>query len=418
VEVNAAFCSLHGTTREQAVGRPAYTFLVRESCPVPLNDITQVNTVPYEALARREDGSMFPVEVAGRPILFQGRVMRVATVRDLSDRKGAEAALRESEERLRGFADASSDVLWVVDAATRRLEYLSPAFDRVWGEPASGPIRNPYLWTDRLHPEDRDRVLDMVARTVAGERVEIEYRIVRKDGTVRWIRDSGFPIRGADGSVRRAAGLARDITGHKETENQQQLLLSELNHRVKNTLATVQSIAQQTLRYAPTLDLFRERFEDRILALSKTHNLLTKESWEKASLLSLLKQELSPYGKGRYQLKSAEEVHLAPRAAVALGMALHELTTNAAKYGALSTPSGSVALSWAVIHDPEPRLRLDWCERGGPAITQPPSRRGFGTRLLERGIGVELGGSVRLDFQPDGLQASIEVPLDPANTPA
>jgi PAS domain S-box-containing protein len=417
VEVNDAFCTLHGTTRESAIGRPAYTFIVRETRPAAVSEINTASTDAYEALARREDGSLFPIEAAGRPILFQGRLMRVATIRDLSDRKSAEAALRDSEERLRGFAEASSDVLWVVDAATRRIEYLSPAYERVWGEERTALLQDPSRWLERLHPEDRDRMADMLARSIAGERIEVEYRIVRPDGTVRWIRDSGFPIRGADGTVRRAAGLARDITHRKEIETQQKLLLGELNHRVKNTLATVQSIAQQTLRYAPSLSLFRERFEDRILALSKTHDLLTQESWERASLLSLLKQELSPYGKGRYHLGSSEDVHLAPRAAVAFGMALHELTTNAAKHGALSVSSGSISLTWSVVDAPERRLRLDWSERGGPPIREAPSRRGFGSRLLQRGIAAELGGKVTLNFGSDGLDASIEVPLDVANIP-
>jgi PAS domain S-box-containing protein len=416
VEVNEAFCQLHGTTRERAIGLPAYTYLVTGTQPEAMRDIETAGVEPYLALARREDGSVFPIEAAGRAIVYRGRSMRVATIRDLSDREEAEVALRESEERLRGFAEASSDVLWVLDVASRRLEYLSPSFERIWGEPRDTALADLAYWIGRLHPEDRERAAQALERTVAGERVEVEYRILRNDGTLRWIRDSSFPIRSPDGIVRRAAGLARDITRRKTFEAQQELLLRELGHRVKNTLTTVQSIAQQTLRYAPSPEVFWDRFEDRLLALAKTHDLLTKESWERASLLSLVKQELSPYGKGRHSLKSSEDVHLAPRAAVALGMTLHELTTNAAKHGALSQSSGKVMLTWSVDASRR-RLHLDWRESGGPAILTPPTRRGFGSRLLERGIAAELGGTVRVNFAPTGLEAQIEIPLDAANLP-
>jgi two-component sensor histidine kinase len=132
----------------------------------------------------------------------------------------------------------------------------------------------------------------------------------------------------------------------------------------------------------------------------------------------LLDQELSPYGKGRYELANGGDVQLAPRAAVALGMALHELTTNAAKHGALSVPGGNVAVTWELSQAPEVALRLIWRERGGPAIEAHPSRRGFGSQLLERGITAELGGTVDLDFTPAGLEALIVVPLDRPNVPA
>jgi two-component sensor histidine kinase len=233
---------------------------------------------------------------------------------------------------------------------------------------------------------------------------------------MRWIRDTAFPILSPDGRVRRTAGLARDITAMKETEDRQKLLLGELNHRVKNTLATVQSIARHTLRSVSSPDILQERFEDRLLALSKTHNLLTNENWEHASLRELLEQELSPYGAGRYHLLGEEDVRLAPRAVVALGMALHELTTNAAKYGALSTEAGTVTLRWEVVGAPTTHLCLEWSEAGGPPVTSLPARRGFGSRLLERGVTAELGGMVAMEFASKGLKASIEIPLDASNT--
>jgi PAS domain S-box-containing protein len=417
VEVNEIFCTLHGTTRESAVGKPAYMFIASSAREAALAHIRSGSPEPYETVARRDDGSTFPIEAAGRPIVYQGRLMRVATLRDLTERKGAEAALRESEERLRGFAEASSDVMWVMDAATRRFEFLSPSFEEMFGESRSRILRDQNRWAELLHPDDRQRVTDSMAATLDGRRAETEYRIVRPDGVMRWIRDTGFPIRGSDGRVRRAAGLARDVTLRKENESRQRLMLRELNHRVKNTLATVQSIARQTLRHASSPEVFQERFEDRLLALSQTHNLLTNENWERGSLRALLKQELSPYGKNRVHLIGEQDVHLAPRAVVPLGMALHELTTNAAKYGALSLPSGDLTVTWTVSGSLFQTLRLEWRERGGPSIESPPVRQGFGSRLLERGIRAELEGQVTLDFTPAGLDATIEFPLDATNSP-
>jgi two-component sensor histidine kinase len=164
--------------------------------------------------------------------------------------------------------------------------------------------------------------------------------------------------------------------------------------------------------------VLQARFEDRLLALSKTHNLLTNENWEHASLRDLLEQELSPYGPGRYCLCGEGDVRVAPRAVVALGMAVHELTTNAAKYGALSAAAGYVTVTWTLSSPGLRRLRLEWTETGGPTVAAQPTRRGFGSRLLERGVTAELGGSVTLDFAPAGLQAVIEIPLDPNNTAA
>ena len=414
VEVNEIFCALHGTTRERAVGRPAFDFIAPDVRGTVAAVIASGSPEPYETIACRDDGTTFPIEAAGRPLFYQGRIMRVATIRDLSERQVAEAALRDSEQRFRGFAEASSDVLWVTDAATGRLEYLSPSFETVWGEARDRVLGDSSRWLELVHPEDRARVIATLAGSLAGQHVEVEYRIVRPDGVVRWVRDTGFPIRGVDGSIRRVAGLARDITRQKEHDTRQRLMLGELNHRVKNTLATVQSIARQTRRFASSPELFQERFEDRLLALSNTHNLLTSENWERASLRALLKQELSPYGKGRVQLQENDDVQLAPQTIVALGMALHELTTNAAKYGALSVPNGRLEVNWDVSGTLFQRLRIEWRERGGPPIEAPPTHHGFGSRLLERGITSELGGKVALDFTPIGLDVTIELPLDPS----
>jgi two-component sensor histidine kinase len=200
-----------------------------------------------------------------------------------------------------------------------------------------------------------------------------------------------------------------DVTDRVRAEQQQKLLVDELNHRVKNTLATVQAIAAQTLRTAPEPAAFREAFEARLLALSATHDLLTATSWRSAQLRDVAAVEFRPYGPERYRL-DGPDVALAPAEALSLGLLFHELATNAAKYGALSAADGRVDVRWQVV---DARLELTWRERGGPPVTIP-TRRGFGSRLIERSLKGEMRGEAALDFAPDGLVCRVVLPLSRA----
>ncbi len=187
---------------------------------------------------------------------------------------------------------------------------------------------------------------------------------------------------------------------------------------MKNTLATVQSLASQTARGAPTPAAFREGFEGRLIALSKAHDQLTMHHWESADLRNLLSGSLAPYagaGPERVVLRG-EDIELRPRAVLTLAMVIHELTTNAAKYGALSVPGGRIEVAWQPL-GPEgerrPLLRIDWIEQGGPPVTAPQNR-GFGSKLIEGSIAAEQGGSARLVFEPAGLRCQIDIPLEAA----
>jgi two-component sensor histidine kinase len=210
-------------------------------------------------------------------------------------------------------------------------------------------------------------------------------------------------------------GVVQDVTERKAFERRQKLLIDELNHRVKNTLATVQSLASQTARGAPTPAAFRERFKGRLIALSKAHNQLTVHHWESADLRDLLSGSLAPYagaGAERVVLRG-EDIVLRPRAVLTLAMAFHELTTNAAKYGALSVAGGRIEIRWQPVrgeNDGRPMLRIDWIEQGGPAVAEP-QQRGFGSKLIEGSIAAELGGSARLAFEPTGFCCAIAIPL-------
>jgi two-component sensor histidine kinase len=209
------------------------------------------------------------------------------------------------------------------------------------------------------------------------------------------------------------AGVVLDVTDRRQTftalaeaEARQRLLIDELNHRVKNTLATVQSIARQTAKGAPVSPDFVEAFESRLVALSRTHDALTRGAWEHASLRELLIQEFAPYAAEQFRLEG-EDVSLRPRQALALGMVFHELATNAAKHGALSQTSGCVGVRWTAGAE---RLDIVWREEKGPQVAQP-LRQGFGSRLIRSVIRGELAGAADLDYAPDGFTCRLSVPL-------
>jgi len=221
------------------------------------------------------------------------------------------------------------------------------------------------------------------------------------------------PTIGVDGRVSGIFIEGSDVTDRVRAAEYQQLLLNELNHRVKNTLATVQSIVSQTLRNAPTPPEARALIEQRMIALSRAHDVLTQEKWEGAEIHAIVAQVLAPFrepGHDRLHVRGPA-LRLSPRMALDLAMALHELATNAAKYGALSNPTGAVRLSWRVDRmGPQSRIRLRWSEAGGPSV-EPPSRRGFGLRLIERSLARDLGGEARFEFAPTGVICTIDAPV-------
>jgi two-component sensor histidine kinase len=213
-------------------------------------------------------------------------------------------------------------------------------------------------------------------------------------------------IRGPDGAITGIFVQGMDRTDSFRAQQRQRLLVDELNHRVKNALATVQSIANQTLRAAPDLASARSAFEARLVALAKAHSMLSDRQWENADLGALVRQELAAYGPERMRV-DGPGVTVNSKAAIALALVVHELTTNAVKHGALGKPEGSVAVRWSVG---DGALRLDWAEAGGgPAA--PPQRRGFGSRLLGLVVEGELGGRLETRYLDTGFAASISIPV-------
>ncbi|WP_292171956.1 HWE histidine kinase domain-containing protein [Brevundimonas sp.] len=218
------------------------------------------------------------------------------------------------------------------------------------------------------------------------------------------------PIREADGTIIGVFVQGHDVTESVLAAERQKLMIDELNHRVKNTLATVQSIAMQTARSHTDPARFAASFQARLLALSHTHDLLTRSHWEGANLRSILEHETQAHDQTRVLL-NGPAVDLDSASAISLGMVFHELATNAAKYGALAAPDGKVVIDWTVTHSPTRTLNLTWQESGVQDL-QPPDHRGFGSRLIERNVRHDLGGTVSMDYGSTGLIARLTLPLD------
>jgi two-component sensor histidine kinase len=317
-----------------------------------------------------------------------------------------------AEARLDSALQAGRLGYWEFDA-TRRMTG-SAQHNRNFGRGDDEPLT--YVdFLDAMHPHDRtrcERVLD--AALAGGEPIETEVRVNWPDSSQHWLRIGGHRIADEPNRAPRVVGISFDITDHKAMERQQRLLMDELNHRVRNTLAIVLAIANQTLRHANSAAQFRSDFEARVTALSAAHNLLTASNWEGAELRDIAESVLKPYaqsGREAYRL-DGEAIRVGPKYSVSLLMAFHELATNAAKYGALSNDNGHVALSWSMTRPPRaPALCIDWREIGGPPV-KPRRRRGFGMRLIE-GLSAETSGNVNLKFERDGIVCIIEVPLPP-----
>ena len=256
--------------------------------------------------------------------------------------------------------------------------------------------------------------LDEIRDAFAGKRDGAEVRYRHKDGSVFYASIFVNPVEDSSGEVVQHFVSLVDTTKHHNAQRQAAMLIDELNHRVKNTLATVQSIVTQAVRNSSDPQIVRELIETRIAALSRSHDLLGREKWDGAGLRDLVNEALEPFsvteGRAERFTIDGENIRLAPKAALALGIAFNELATNAVKYGAFSNEAGSISVKWTLESQPDGRwLCLHWREKGGPPVT-PPTRKGFGTRVLEQGLAHELQGKVRLDYSPEGIVCTIFVP--------
>jgi PAS domain S-box-containing protein len=334
-------------------------------------------------------------------------VRYVGTIQDITERKQAEEAVRASERRLALAVEAGRMAVWEYDVATDSVQG-SPELNRLLGFPA-GATPTAGEMRARYYPGEQERLQEIGrAALERGDRFfEAEYRYVWPDGDVRWLMLRAEIILSAAQVPERVIGVVLDVTERKRAESRQDLLINELNHRVKNTLATVQSLARQTFRGSTSGDGASRAFEERLLALSRANDLLTRRSWTGASLGEVVDQALAPYaesGTDRVVI-TGPKVVLPPNMSVSLALALGELCTNAAKYGALSVPTGRVLIDWSI--DPQAsQLKLTWTERGGPTVRMP-ERRGFGSLLIERLLAQDLNGKVCLAFDPEGVTCTV-----------
>lgn len=332
--------------------------------------------------------------------------------RDRDRLRNAAQALQDSEAQLRYALQAGRLGAWELDLATGRMQ-ASDICAANFGRPDGRALPSYETLQDCILPEDREHQRSAVQRAIeTGDDLDVEYRNVWPDGSVHWVQVRGRAVYDRNGAPSRMIGISMDVTERKQAEERQNLLLEELNHRVKNTLAIVQSIAAQTLRSAPSPSAFTDAFQGRLQILSQSHDLLTRKQWQGALLEEIVGQTMAPYhGAGRVRF-GGPPVMLSTGVAVSLHLAFHELATNAAKYGALSVDGGTVEVTWSTGGGDRKRLTLNWRESGGPPVVAP-DRRGFGTRMIERALPYEMNGDVVLTFDPMGLRCTLSIPLSP-----
>jgi PAS domain S-box-containing protein len=327
---------------------------------------------------------------------------------------------RRGEEQIRFQArllDAVHEAVIATDPAGTVL-YWNRFAEGLYGWPAEEAVGRNIL---ELTPAD-EVILDAeeaMARLRRGEPWSGDINLRRRDGSTFVGHVSDAPVYDDAGRLVAIVGISYDISERKQAEEKQALLVRELHHRVKNTLTTVQAIMGSTARTAETTEVFQRAFSARIASLARTHSLLTDARWQAISFEELLRAELEPYddGTGKRIVLDGPPIELPSDLAVPIGMAVHELTTNAAKHGALGELGGRIEVRWSVTKGDSRHLRWVWNEHDGPPV-QLPTREGFGSRLLNRVLTVQTGADVNIAYDPDGLRVTVAVPLATSTQPS
>jgi PAS domain S-box-containing protein len=331
---------------------------------------------------------------------------------DVTERKHAELTLAERDAQL-ALAAKAARVGWYANNLGTGLITVSESYAAIHGLPEGTTQTTLSHWRTRVHPDDLSQ-FDKLKQWTFDSRshdYRFDYRIIRTDGRVRWIESRGFVSYDNDGQPQHVVGVNIDITERKEHESQKNTLISELDHRVKNVLAIVSTVASRTQQTSSSMAEFVVALDGRIKSMATTHELLSHRRWQGIPLAELVRHELAPYATASNTRIDGPDVMLSAEAGQTLAMVLHELATNAAKFGAISVKSGRVCVRWSFRRNghAESWLCIQWEESGGPRV-EPPTRSGFGTSVVRELIPYELGGRVDLMHPAEGIRARLEIP--------
>jgi PAS domain S-box-containing protein len=333
---------------------------------------------------------------------------------DISERKKAERALTERNAQLALAGKVGLVGSYAYDVNTDRMQ-VSEGYAAIHGLPEGTTETTRSQWRARVQVEDLERVEGRRKQAFIDRRREYseEYRIVRSGGEPRWIESRSFISYDGDGHPQRVIGVNIDATERKQGEERQHLLLAELDHRVKNALASVRAVVSRTLDASRSMPDFVAALDGRIQSMARAHELLSSSRWQGISVAELVRGELAPYATSDNIEIDGCEATVSAAASPAVAMVLHELVTNAAKYGALSTPNGRVSVRWDLRPNGKQRaaLVLEWKEIGGPPV-RGLSRTGFGTSIVRELIPYELGGTVDFTLGQTGVRCRLEIPGD------
>ncbi|MDH0869570.1 PAS domain-containing sensor histidine kinase [Agrobacterium pusense] len=409
LSVNDHFCRIVGRPRDELIGIRMQEITFADDLPenqrLFQHMVQTGESFEIEKRYVRGDGSLVWVANSVSAIRDDGGNMSqaVAISVDIGERRHAQ----EIEKHLASMIASSNDAIMGIDL-DMKITSWNAAAEKLYGYSQDEVVgRSVLMLVPDGRQEEEPRILTEVR---AGRFVEpYEKQRRRKDGRLVEVLLSVSPIRDANGRVIGASKTAHDITARKDAERLKSILVNELHHRVKNVLATVTAIARQTLGRDKANHEEVEAFTSRLASLSRAQDLLVHADWQHADLKAVMQQALSPYPVDAIQI-GGPSVPLPPRAVVSLSLALHELATNAAKYGALSAPGGQVSISWQFEPLADNRLRIVWEERGGPEVA-PPRRRGFGSTLIERLLSAELKGETKFVYEKSGVICVIEAEM-------